>query len=385
LDYALSLKQPWAALLVHGLKKIEVRRWSTLRRGRVLIHAARLPDMRREAWAHVTPGVEATALLRGGIIGAADLVDCMTYSSRTAFNRQRGEHLNEPGWFTHAPLFGFVFRDATLLPFQRCAGALHFFPVEVPVARIPKEVGLLVSVRCASEAAAACEGGAALVDIKEPRRGPLGAADDDVLRAVVEEVAGRRPISAAWGELAELRQLPRVPGLAYVKCGLAGLGRRGNWRRQLDQLRARVSQLPMPPTVVTVAYADWQRAAAPPWFKVVDFALQHTGGPLLLDTFDKAPRQIARQRRPATLLDCLAPDELRRLCERCHAAGVQVALAGSLRLPQIVQLLETRPTWFAVRGAVCDANDRDGAVHVLKVLDLAELLRWKPQAARRGS
>jgi uncharacterized protein (UPF0264 family) len=378
LDYALSLKQPWAALVVHGLKKIEVRRWSTLRRGRILIHAARQPDPRREAWAHVTPAVEATARLRGGIVGAAELVDCTTYSSRTAFVRQRAEHLNEPQWFTHAPLYGFVFRDAAPLPFQRCTGALHFFPVEVRAANVPAEVGLLVSVRNAAEAGAACEGGAALIDVKEPRRGPLGAADNEVLRAVVEEVAGRRPISAALGELADLRQLPRVSGLAYVKCGLAGLGRQSNWRRQLDQLRARVSQLHSPTAVVTVAYADWQAAAAPPWQKVVDFALQHTGGPLLIDTFAKAPELFGKQRRPATLLDCIALDELRKVCERCRAAGVQIALAGSLRLPQIVQLRDARPTWLAVRGGVCDANDRAGAVHVLKVLDLAELLRWKP-------
>jgi hypothetical protein len=51
--HALSLKQPWATLLVHGLKSIEVRRWSTPRRGRVLIHAARIPDNRPEAWRHV--------------------------------------------------------------------------------------------------------------------------------------------------------------------------------------------------------------------------------------------------------------------------------------------------------------------------------------------
>ncbi len=49
-EYAISLKQPWATLLVHGLKTIEVRRWSTPRRGRVLIHAAGVPDERAEAW-----------------------------------------------------------------------------------------------------------------------------------------------------------------------------------------------------------------------------------------------------------------------------------------------------------------------------------------------
>src|SRR5262249_11050532 len=59
--FALSLKQPWATLLVHGLKTIEVRRWQTVRRGRVLIHAARLPDDRREAWAHVPPELERAA------------------------------------------------------------------------------------------------------------------------------------------------------------------------------------------------------------------------------------------------------------------------------------------------------------------------------------
>ena len=59
-QYALSLKQPWAALLVHGGKTIEVRRWATSRRGRILIHAARVPDPRPEAWTQVPPE------LRGG-------------------------------------------------------------------------------------------------------------------------------------------------------------------------------------------------------------------------------------------------------------------------------------------------------------------------------
>ena len=59
-------------------------------------------------------------------------------------------------------------------------------------------------------------------------------------------------------------------------------------------------------------------------------------------------------------------------------------LLYALRLPHIRHLLETRPTWFAVRGAVCEANRRDGPVHVLKVRSLAGLLHWKP-AATAGS
>ena len=51
---AISIKQPWAALIVAGLKTVEVRTWPTRRRGRVLIHAAKLADDRPEAWDHIT-------------------------------------------------------------------------------------------------------------------------------------------------------------------------------------------------------------------------------------------------------------------------------------------------------------------------------------------
>src|SRR5947208_522484 len=59
--YALSLKQPWAALLAAGRKTVEVRRWPTPRRGPVLIHAARVPDPRPQAWALVPPELAEAA------------------------------------------------------------------------------------------------------------------------------------------------------------------------------------------------------------------------------------------------------------------------------------------------------------------------------------
>lgn len=37
---AITIKQPWASLIVHGIKDIENRTWLTHFRGRVLIHAA---------------------------------------------------------------------------------------------------------------------------------------------------------------------------------------------------------------------------------------------------------------------------------------------------------------------------------------------------------
>ena len=127
--HALSLKQPWAALLVHGRKSIEVRNWPTPRRGRILIHAARVPDPRAESWAHITPDLLAAAQLVGGIIGAATLVDCKTYASLADFEADRARHLNEPAWFQPPKMYGFAFTDLEVLPYRRLPGWMRFFPV----------------------------------------------------------------------------------------------------------------------------------------------------------------------------------------------------------------------------------------------------------------
>src|SRR5262249_30368389 len=118
---------------------------------------------------------------------------------------------------------------------------------------------LLVSVRSAEEARAALEGGAALIDVKEPSRGSLGRADARVIREVTAAVGRRRPVSAALGEWVE--KIGSVPDadLTFVKWGLAGCRRNPNWRRNLAWLLEQQAR----PQTVLVAYADWQRAQAP--------------------------------------------------------------------------------------------------------------------------
>src|SRR5438105_2711773 len=114
--YALSLKQPWAALLASGRKTVEVRKWPTTRRGRVLIHAARVSDDRPEAWALVPPELHAAARLTGGIVGAGDVLQCIAYRSPEAFAADQARHLNRPEWFEAPVLYGFPFANLTLLP-----------------------------------------------------------------------------------------------------------------------------------------------------------------------------------------------------------------------------------------------------------------------------
>ena len=78
---------------------------------------------------------------------------------------------------------------------------------------------------------------------------------------------------------------------------------------------------------------------------------------LLVDTFDKSASARGTG-LPETLLHWLPLDEVGDLCRRCRAAGVRLALAGSLRPDQVAALVPFAPDWIAVRGAACDANDR---------------------------
>jgi hypothetical protein len=73
--------------------------------------------------------------------------------------------------------------------------------------------GLLVSVRNAAEAEEALAGGADIIDVKEPSRGPLGRADAQNARDVIQTVSGRRLVSVALGELAESSDESRLDWL----------------------------------------------------------------------------------------------------------------------------------------------------------------------------
>jgi len=132
---ALSLKQPWATLLAHGQKTIEIRRWPTNRRGRILIHAARISDPRPEAWALVSDKLRQHAQQVGGIIGVGELNDCVVYRTLESFATDRERHLNDLSWFQEPIMYGFVFSNLQALPFRRYPGWMRFFDVAPSVLR----------------------------------------------------------------------------------------------------------------------------------------------------------------------------------------------------------------------------------------------------------
>lgn len=111
---AISLRQPWAWLVVNGYKDIENRRWPTNIRGLILIHAGtkRPKAERLKGFLEVWP---EAVLEYGGIVGVVKIADCT--------QKHRSKWFNGP--------YGWVLKNPRPLPFRKCTGKLKFFVPDI--------------------------------------------------------------------------------------------------------------------------------------------------------------------------------------------------------------------------------------------------------------
>ena len=105
---ALSIRQPWAWLILNGSKDIENRQWQTRVRGRVLVHAAK--GMTRNEYAGAVDFIVDAGmpplpfdlpafehLQRGGIVGSVEIVDCVAESASPWFIGRYGFEQRKTG------------------------------------------------------------------------------------------------------------------------------------------------------------------------------------------------------------------------------------------------------------------------------------------------
>lgn len=68
---AITIRQPWAELIVLGKKDVENRSWRTRHRGPLLIHAGAGAD-----WDYFEEYAVRDDAVRGAIIGVVELLEC---------------------------------------------------------------------------------------------------------------------------------------------------------------------------------------------------------------------------------------------------------------------------------------------------------------------
>lgn len=245
---------------------------------------------------------------------------------------------------------------------------------------------LLVSVRSAEEALRAIDGGAEIVDVKEPAKGSLGMATLDCIAQIRDTIAAKAgrlsqvnhangysaiPLSVALGESVEWDcsgPIPSLPdGIRFAKLGLSQYKNRNHWWKEWLNVREEFqrrssSQL----TWIAVAYADCDQSKSPGIDQVLSAAIDTGCRGMLVDTFSKEGKN---------LLDSIDVESLAALAERCHSSGLFIAIAGKLSAESISKLSDVAADVLAIRSAACMGTNRTAEISSSRIAQFLDLMR----------
>ncbi len=220
-----------------------------------------------------------------------------------------------------------------------------------------------MSVRDELEASIAAEFPIDIIDVKNPDRGALGAADIATLRQIIARLDQRRTISLALGELKDW--LPAGEGFAsgvslgneapshdaellshfhFAKIGLAGMQSIPEWQVRWSEF---ARTLPSGVRPVGVAYLDHQVCNSPPPAEILELVAEQPQGVLLLDTYSK---QFGNS------IEMWGATRLKKLLVSAQQRNVMTVVAGSLGPSQLAAMFWIQPDYIGVRGAVCHSG-----------------------------
>jgi dihydroneopterin aldolase len=220
---------------------------------------------------------------------------------------------------------------------------------------------LLASVTSVSEAAIALEGGADIIDLKNPSEGALGALPIETIREIVTFVDGRVPVSATIGDLpmqplvvSGMVSKTAETGVDIVKIGL--FGREGH----ADCIDAISLLTRTGVRVVAVLFADDQ-----PDFGMLPVLSRAGFYGVMLDTVYKGR---------GGLTDCLPGNALDFFVSTSRELGLLSGLAGSLRAEDVPELASIAPDYLGFRGGVCLNDDRNMTFDHERLMKISHLL-----------
>jgi dihydroneopterin aldolase len=206
---------------------------------------------------------------------------------------------------------------------------------------------MLASVTGIEEAEVAVRHGADIIDLKNADSA-FGAVAASAIRAAVDWMARRRPVSAVAGEIEMdpatiLRAAAAIAdaGADYIKVGLYPDRRREDCVRALAPLARRTS-------LIGVMFAD--RGADE---TLVALMAESGFAGAMIDTADKTGGR---------LLDHMNIAAVGRFVQAARASGLMAGLAGSLEPPDIPRLMLLAPDVLGFRRALCSNKDRSSFV-----------------------
>lgn len=211
--------------------------------------------------------------------------------------------------------------------------------------------GMLASVRSLEEAKMVYQGGADIIDIKEPNEGALGAVPLSKIHHVVDDLWEKCIVSATIGDLpADSNQINEKviqtaeTGVDYVKVGMFS-------DRHIETcLPSLVHCTNKGIAIIAVFFADMEFD--------VEFAIQIAADArlkgVMLDTARKGSGSLLTHRNIM---------QLEYFINRAKQNELLTGLAGSLTTEDIPTLLKAEPDYIGFRTALCDKKLRTGQLN----------------------
>lgn len=232
---------------------------------------------------------------------------------------------------------------------------------------------LLISPINTDEALESIEGGADIVDVKNPKEGSLGANFPWVIKNIRKITPDGMHVSATLGDvpykpgtvsLAAAGAV--VSGADYIKVGLYGTKNYDEALEVMENVVKSVKEFDENALIVASGYADAHRVGAVDPMEIPGVAADAGADLAMVDTAVKDGK---------TLFDFMDVDKLQEFNDTIHDHGLKSALAGSVKKDQLRLLYDIGCDVVGIRGAACTGGDRNnGSIHRSAVKELKDLI-----------
>jgi uncharacterized protein (UPF0264 family) len=227
------------------------------------------------------------------------------------------------------------------------------------------------------EALEAILGGADIIDVKNPREGPLGAGFPWVIQKIHKVTPPHIEVSCTLGDVPNLPGTVALAalgaatlGVNYIKVGLRWLKTKDDAVYLMRNVVRAVRDCDSSIRVVATGYADAQRVGSVSPLQIPIISSEAECDLAMVDTAVKDGK---------TLLDFLNVDQLKSFVAEAHGYGLQAALAGSLKKEQLQTLCAIGVDVVGLRSAACTGGDRVyGRITRENVRELAQIIK-KPE------
>ena len=229
---------------------------------------------------------------------------------------------------------------------------------------------ILVSIRSLEELIPTIDGGADIVDLKNPSEGSLGAAFPWLIKEI-RNVDNDFTLSVAIGDM------PNLPGTAalassgaaacgadIVKVGLYGPRSFKEGVKLLKSVVKAVKDVDQNILVVGAGYADFKFFNGINSLDIPSICNSAGADIAMLDTYSKTGQK---------LFDFIDSEKLRKFVIKSHENNLLAALAGSLELKDMKEIKKLGADIIGFRGAACSGSDRkNGVVEINRVKKIIE-------------